>query len=465
MKKLLLTSVGVVALAAPSAVYAQSTGSIDFENEIVVTGQAATDVNGVEIPDTAKAKQVLTQDYISKQQAGQSVLDTINAIPGVNFQNNDAYGSAGGTLNIRGFGGDRVSLTFDGVPLNDSGNYAVYSNQQLSPELIEQVNVNLGSTDVDSPTASATGGTVNYRTRKPYEDFSVRAAGTIGDQDYMRVFGSVDTGNLTDSGLRAFVAAEKVDYNWAYSAGKINKTQLNARVYQPLGDNGDFISISGHYNENRNHFGGSIALNTIVNGTGDIIMSKDGRYLTASAPCLAAAPVTGVADSATSCGNQFDRRFNPSNTGNVRLQSRFTLTDKLVLTIDPSFQFVKANGGSNGSGFERAAPTGGYIGQIGGSYYFGAVDLNGDGDFLDTVRTYNPNHTQTKRVGVISSLRYDLNETNTLRVSYTFDRARHRQTGEVGLLAQNGDALNPFPINEPLLDVNGNVMQRRDRLS
>ena len=151
MKKLLFTSVGVVALTAPGAAFAQSTGSIDFNNEIVVTGQATTDVNGVEIPDTAKAKQVLTQDYISKQQAGQSVLDTINAIPGVNFQNNDAYGSAGGTLNIRGFGGDRVSLTFDGVPLNDSGNYAVYSNQQLSPELIEQVNVNLGSTDVTAP--------------------------------------------------------------------------------------------------------------------------------------------------------------------------------------------------------------------------------------------------------------------------------------------------------------------------
>jgi iron complex outermembrane recepter protein len=327
------------------------------------------------------------------------------------------------------------------------------------------VNVNLGSTDVDSPTASATGGTVNYRTRLPYEDFSVRASGTMGDQDYMRIYTSVDTGNLTDSGLRAFVAAEKLDYNWAYSAGKINKTQLNARVYQPLGDNGDFISLSGHYNENRNHFGGSIALNTIVNAAGDIIMSKDGRYLTASAPCLAATPVTGVADAATSCGNQFDRRFNPSNTGNVRMQSRFTLSDKLVLTIDPSIQFVKANGGSNGSGFERASPTGGYIGQIGNSYYFGAVDLNGDGDRLDTVRTYNPNHTETKRIGLTSSLRYNLNDSNTVRVSYTYDRARHRQTGEVGLLAQNGDALNVFPINEPLVDVNGNVVQRRDRLS
>ena len=40
-------------------------------------------------------------------------------------------------------------MTFDGVPLNDSGNYAIFPNQFLDPELVEQVNVNLGATDVD----------------------------------------------------------------------------------------------------------------------------------------------------------------------------------------------------------------------------------------------------------------------------------------------------------------------------
>ena len=34
---------------------------------------------------------------------GQTILDTINLVPGVSFQNNDPYGSAGGTLTIRGF--------------------------------------------------------------------------------------------------------------------------------------------------------------------------------------------------------------------------------------------------------------------------------------------------------------------------------------------------------------------------
>ena len=90
-------------------------------------------------------------------------------------------GTSGGTLNIRGFDSSRISLTFDGIPLNDSGNYAIFSNQQLDPELIDQVNVNLGTTDVDSPTASAVGGTVNYRTIVPSVTPGVRFVGSLGD--------------------------------------------------------------------------------------------------------------------------------------------------------------------------------------------------------------------------------------------------------------------------------------------
>ena len=88
----------------PSAVYAQSTGTVETENrEIVITGSKARSVGGVQTPNTPKAKVVLTQEMIARQGAGQSILDTINLVPGVSFQNNDAYGSAGGTLTIRGF--------------------------------------------------------------------------------------------------------------------------------------------------------------------------------------------------------------------------------------------------------------------------------------------------------------------------------------------------------------------------
>lgn len=463
IKYLLATSVvslSTAGLMATSAA-AQSTGSIDFENDvIVVSGSRATDVNGVEIPDSPKAKQVLNQDIISRSGAGQTILDTINIIPGVSFQNNDPYGSAGGTVSIRGFGGDRVSLTFDGVPLNDSGNYAIYSNQQLSPELIEQVNVNLGTTDVDSPTASSTGGTINYRTRQPYEDFGVRFSGSAGEYGFMRIFASVDTGEFTSFGTKAFFAFEKADNDNIYGIGKIDKQQYNARIYQPIGDNGDFLSVSGNYNINRNNFFGSVALRNDLATPDGFPQTKDDRFYTLSCTIAAARP--GVRDTSNRCGSAFDYRFNPSDTGNIRGASKFTLMDGLVLTVDPSYQVVKANGGGTTRGNEQARN--GFFGYIGGRPYTG-TDLNGDGDLLDEVEIHQPSQTKTRRLGVISSLRYDIDSSNTVRLAYTYDRARHRQTGQIGFLNANGFAQDVFPVDDPLFDVTGTEINKRDRLS
>ncbi len=461
------TAIGLSVVATPA--FAQSTGSIDFDDEIVVTASTGErTVAGVQAPDSSKAKAVLTQEFIGRQNPGQTILDTINQIPGVSFQNNDAYGSAGGRLNIRGFGGDRISLTFDGIPLNDSGNYAIYSNQQLDPEVIEQVNVNLGSTDVDSPTASAVGGTVNYRSRTPSDDFGVRLSGSAGEFAFFRVFGMVDTGVFTPFGTKAYFAASRATNDNPFNNyGRVNKQQYNGRIYQPIGSNGDFISVAGHYNQNRNNFFGSVRLRTDQLTTlavpNRFPVTAEEREYNITFPCTTnqvARP--GLADNPNGCGREFDRRYNPSNTGNIRGASRFTLTDGLVLTVDPSFQYVKANGGGTVGARERLLS--GRSGYIGGRPYFGA-DLNGDGDLLDEVTLLAPSNTTTRRYGVISSLRYDLNDTNVLRLSYTYDSARHRQTGEVGGLFSNGEPFDVFTQNNPLKDVGGHILQKRDRLS
>lgn len=469
-------AIGIAALSAPA--FAQSTGSIDFDKDIVVTGtrSGTQNVEGFANPDTTKAKAVLTQENIQRQNPGQTILDTINQIPGVSFQNNDAYGSSGGTLNIRGFSSDRISLTFDGIPLNDSGNYAVYSNQQIDPELIEQVNVNLGATDVDSPTASAVGGTVNYRTLTPSHDFGVMLSGSAGQFDFMRMFAKIETGDLNSSGTRAFISASRTTNDNPFNNyGKVNKQQYNAKIYQPLGGD-DFIAIAGHYNQNRNNFFGSLPLRIDAGrvvgaaSTNRFPNNNDEREYNIAYPCTTNQVArAGLADAANSCATEFDRRYNPSNTGNIRVSSRFTLSDSLTLTVDPSYQYVKANGGGTTTareGLRDINPIGttNVAGYLGGSPYFGR-DLNGDGDTLDTVTVLAPSNTQTHRIGVIAGLRWELNESNTFRFGYTYDRARHRQTGEVGLLQANGEPNDVFPVNAGEKDANGTIMQKRDRLS
>ncbi|HEX6375813.1 MAG TPA: TonB-dependent receptor [Allosphingosinicella sp.] len=521
MKKLSLLC-ATTALVMPAMAFAQSTGSQDFEEEetIVITGTRAQEVGGITAPDTTKAKAALTQEVIARQNPGQTILDTINLIPGVSFQNNDAYGSSGGTLNIRGFSADRISLTVDGIPLNDSGNYAIFSNQQMDPEIIGEVNVNLGTTDVDSPTASAAGGTVNYRSIVPRQELGAMVSASVGEYDFHRIFGMIETGSFTPWDTRAFISASTAsNRNPFNNYGRVYKQQYNAKIYQPLGTRGDFIALAGHYNQNRNNFFGSsplrqdltrvvggVTVPRIVGGQSNnrYPTNNDEREYLVNYPCLIDVPQAGVADTVApssdprngvifspdpqgnfaSCGTEFDRRFNPSNTGNLRMASRFTV-GALTITIDPSYQYVKANGGGTVNGQEGLRdinPAGGtanpaacrttpnsatntcVAGYLGGSPFFGR-DINGDGDELDVVTVLAPSQTQTHRFGLIAGVRWDINDDHAVRAGYTFDRARHRQTGEVGLLNINGEPFDVFPVNDPQADVNGVNLQKRDRLS
>jgi iron complex outermembrane receptor protein len=67
--------------------------------------------------------------------------------------------------------------------------------------------------------------------------------------------------------------------------------------------------------------------------------------------------------------------------------------------------------------------------------------------------------------GLIASLRYKIDDNNTLRIGYTYDRGRHHQTGELGYLAINGFAAAYFPVDNPITDASGNIIEKRNRMS
>ncbi|NEX92468.1 TonB-dependent receptor [Caulobacter sp. 17J65-9] len=451
-----------LAMAAASAAAAQSTGSQEVEEVVVTAQRGQKTLDGVIAAEkAAKSRATVTQEYLSTQQPGQTVLQSLNLMPGVTFTNNDAYGAAGGDLVIRGYDAQRISMNVDGIQLNDTGNYQIYSNQQVDPELIERASVNLGTTDVDSPTASATGGTVNYITRKPAKEFGGFVQLSAGEDNYRRGIIVVDTGEIGPFGASAWFSASKTEYDKFVGPGGLEKTQYNGRVYQPLGDNGDFVSLSGHWNENRNNFIRRVRVAQFNNG----VVDPDN-----DPTCTLLTPVNGTAQNESSvCSNYYNLSINPSDTGNIRGQSRFTLGEGLVLTVDPTFQYVLANGGGStalketdarlqGSFFNAAAPTA------------TGVDLNGDGDLLDTIRLYSPSNTNTRRYSVNTSLIWDFAEDQRLRFAYTFDRGNHRQTGEFSYLDAKGNPTDPFSAKDghdarPVLTLDGDVLQKRNRTS
>lgn len=470
------TSALVGGVLMATAASAQSTGTEAFEEEattvgeVVVTGtRGPQNVDGLAVDETVtRARATITQEYLETQQPGQTFLQSINILPGVTFNNVDGYGSSGGDIVVRGFDSQRISLNLDGIQLNDTGNYAIYSNQQVDSELLERVSVNQGSTDVDSPTASATGGTINVVTRRPGVDPMFIVQPSVGSWNYRRIFLMGETGEIGPWGTRAWAAYSHTEYDHFFGAGGVNKDQWNARIWQPVGQNGDFVALTFHYNENRNNFAQTRESVDNFNATGDFNSNAN------SETCALLAPVGGIRQDQGNnglnpgCGGYYNFFVNPSNTGNIRGQSRFTLSDSLTLTIDPTFQYVLANGGGitnveetdarlQGSFFNSAAPTA------------TGVDLNGDGDLLDRIKLYSPSNTNTRRYSVNASLIWDIADDHRVRFAYTWDRGNHRQTSEFGYLDLAGGFDSWFGGKDghgrQVLTLDGDVFQERNRQS
>lgn len=466
-------------LLLAGAASAQSTGTVATEatdlGTVVVTGaRGPRTTDGTIVAETVgKTRSTITQEYIATQNPGQTILQSLNLVPGLNFVNGDPYGNSGGNIRLRGFDGSRVSLTFDGVPLNDTGNYAVYTNQQLDPELIEKASVNQGTTDVDSPTASATGGTINYTSARPLATPGFETDFALGEFNYKRVFVRADSGAFGPWGTTGYLAASYTNYDKFKGPGDLTKQQYNGRLYQDLGD-GNFASLSFNYNINRNAFYNNFITKAQI---------QAGGFLENDSACLRPTPVNGTVENEStqstrtlsdgttalgSCTNFYGLRINPSNTGNIRGQFSYGLTDHLRFTFDPSFQYVIANGGGFGLFSEKDNRLDQNLTQTTGT----GVDLNGDGDTLDNVGLYTPNTTNTQRYGILSSLIWDLNDDNRIRLAYTLDWGRHRQTGDATRFTQDSVPLNVFggqagwgSAQDRVIGLDGSNLRGRDRLS
>ena len=138
-----------------------------------------------------------------------------------------------------------------------------------------------------------------------------------------------------------------------------------------------------------------------------------------------------------------------------------------MLTIDPSFQYTKANGGGVGT-LSEAANAQGLVGQFAGSYFAG-YDVNGNGAVntgTTAILIGNASETETNRLGLLASMRWKINATNTLRLAYSYDRGRHKQTGEITYIDTGTGYYDAyFPIDRPILDKYGNYIEKRNRLS
>lgn len=443
--KKLAAGVALTTLAtlAANGALAQSTAS--QVSEVVVTTRGVQSTGGLAVQtQVTKNQSVITQAFIQNQVGSVNAAQLINLLPGVSYSTSDPTGVLSDDFRVHGFDGNHVSWTVDGTPVNDTGNYASFPGEYLTTEVTDRVTVNIGQTEVDSPSASAIGGTVNIVTKTPPRTFGGQFSAAGGSYDYYRGYGEIDTGEIGPYGTRMFVSANGAhSKGWQTAAGPIDRAGVDFRVYQPLRDK-DFISVAGTYNSNRAYFYESSTLTQLSqfgrnvgwNPTWAVPTARPGVADGIAGPTTQSAAFPQGPDSGQGI---YAYHLNPVDFGDIRVQSRFDLSRGFTLTVDPYFFYTLANGGGNVSLKESDPRFAGNTGKT------ACVDINGDGDCLDTVLEFSPNNTQTHRFGVSTSLLYDLDEHNHFQFAYNLDYGNHRQTGLYSHIDQsNGQPDNPF---------------------
>ncbi|MFM8356760.1 MAG: TonB-dependent receptor plug domain-containing protein, partial [Gammaproteobacteria bacterium] len=165
----------------------------DAIEEILVFGKGET-----------RQVQALTAAQLDQFPAGTSPLKSIEKLPGVNFQSADPYGAYEWSTRIvvRGFNQNQLGFTLDGVPLGDMS-YANHNGLHISrailSENIGRVELSQGTGALATASTSNLGGTLQFFSDDPADDFGVDVNGSLGSDEANRIYTRIDSGEI-DSG-------------------------------------------------------------------------------------------------------------------------------------------------------------------------------------------------------------------------------------------------------------------------
>jgi iron complex outermembrane receptor protein len=239
-----------VALGAMPGIASAGTDA-DQEPGIRVVGHA--DPEGL-LPDQSAPKSVsaIASAFIEKQAPTMNAFQLVNLLPGANVSSTDPFGlSTSSSLTLRGLGQDEIGVLMEGAPQNDIGYYYAYPAQFADAENIKQVALTQGSVDIDSPIVNGAAGLLSLSLDDPHRKMGALVDASLGSYNERRVFGRFDTGQIGDTGLRAFISySNNHADNWR-GAGYDSRQHVDAKLLKEWGEE-NRASIAISYNDARN---------------------------------------------------------------------------------------------------------------------------------------------------------------------------------------------------------------------
>ncbi len=221
------------ALVLPTAAQAQS---------VVTDPDTAAQLDDIVVFGAGQTRQQasITQAAIAVEAPGTSPLKAIERLPGVSFQSADAFGNYEWSARIvlRSFNQNQLGFTLNGVPLGDMsyGNHnGLHISRAIISENVGRVDVAQGSGALGTASSSNLGGTVQFVSRRPSDEFGLDVAGTYGSEETLRGFIRLDTGTFGPAGTALSLAFVDHQMDKWKGVGEQNQQQINASLIQPIG--------------------------------------------------------------------------------------------------------------------------------------------------------------------------------------------------------------------------------------
>ena len=204
--------------------------------------QDAVDTEAVNVFGRGQTRQVTTVSRQDLQEAapGTSPLKVLSKLPSVNFQSADAFGAYewSTSVSVRGFGTNQLGYTLDDVPLGDMsyGNHnGLHISRAIASENIGRVQLSQGTGALDTASTSNLGGTMQFYSVDPDDQFGATVAQTFGSNASRRTFLKLDTGRLGDAGKLYLSVNDQKSEKWR-GAGEHRQQQANLKYVQFIGD-------------------------------------------------------------------------------------------------------------------------------------------------------------------------------------------------------------------------------------
>src|SRR5476651_1651230 len=408
---------------------------------IGVQGGKATAGGGYMVQEeSAKGRSTITKEALDKQTATGNAIDKLKYTPGLNISSEDNTGLSGFRFTMRGMNSDQVGMSVDGMPINDSGNYALYSNLLGDPENIDQIFVTQGSSEADGPHIGSSGGNIGLVTIRPTKDSGVFVKQVVGSNGTMKSFARVKTGEI--DGFSSWLSTSHEEGQMWRGSGAVRADKVEWDSFFDMGS-GNTANLIIKYHEQEN------------NSYSQLTKSQFEQYGRKYDP-YPAVPTVG---SNGKLSSYYDLAQNPFKTVTAVLNTQFKLADNLALSVIPYYYY------GNGSGVGSSAYALNSGSNVGGVYNLGnqpsAANFNADGSSTTGVY-YRPSITQTWRPGITTKLNWDLGD-HSLQFGYWYEQARQSQTQPFIRLKSNGKPENIWADTDYVVDANGNTVQGRDR--